>query len=148
MSVMASSCRSEPTERIDRCAPVRNLTPRPADALIRIVSVMHNGAMTIDPAAGRRETLTLPAQDARFVDRLMDPKSLERWALHQLAGKVGDSKAAILRAAFHVGVDRIAELALDEGYRQLAEATTEAEIAEDRAITASRRRRAAARGDE
>lgn len=104
--------------------------------------------MTIDPAAGRRETLTLPAQDARLVDRLMDATSLERWALHQLAGDVGDSKAAILRAAFHVGVDRIVELALDEGYRQLAETTTEAEHADDRRITASRRRRAAARGDE
>lgn len=108
----------------------------------------HTCRVTIDPAGGRRETLTLPAQDARLVDRLMDPASLERWALTQLAGNVGDSKAALLRAAFHVGLDRIAELALDEGYRQLAESTTEDERGEDRRITASRRRRAADRGDE
>ncbi|MPZ01129.1 MAG: hypothetical protein GEU97_24830 [Actinophytocola sp.] len=104
--------------------------------------------MTTDPAPSRRETLTLPAQDARFVDRLMDPASLERWALHQLAGDVGDSKAAILRAAFHVGIDRIVELALDEGYRQIAEATTEEEHEEDRRITASRRRRGRVEGSE
>jgi hypothetical protein len=104
--------------------------------------------MAVDPAAGRRETLTLPAQDARLVDRLMDSASLERWALRQLAGEVGDSKASILRAAFHIGIDRIAELALDEGYRQLAESATEDERDEDRRITSSRRRRAAERGDE
>lgn len=98
--------------------------------------------MTADPAAGRRETLTLPAQDARLVDRLMDTTSLERWALRQLAGEVGDSKAAILRAAFHVGLDRIVEHALDEGYRQLAASTSEEELAEDRDITRSRRRAA------
>lgn len=105
-------------------------------------------SMTTDPATGRRETLTLPAQDARLVDRLMDPASLERWALSQLAGDVGESKAAVLRSAFHVGIDRIVELALDEGYRQLAATTSEEEHAEDRLITASRRRRAAERGDE
>lgn len=104
--------------------------------------------MSTESATSRRETLTLPAQDARFVDRLMDPVSLERWALHQLAGDVGDSKAAILRAAFHVGIDRIVELALDEGYRQIAEATTDDEQAEDRRITASRRRRAHEKGSE
>jgi urease accessory protein UreF len=103
--------------------------------------------MTTD-AASRRETLTLPAQEARMVDRLMDAESLERWALEQLAGGVGTAKAAVLRAAFHVGIDRIQELAMDEGYRRLAESTTEQEAAEDRAITRSRRRRQRREGDD
>jgi phosphoribosyl-dephospho-CoA transferase len=96
----------------------------------------------------RRETLALPAPDATLVDKLMDPASLERWALETLADvQPGASKATVLRAAFHIGADRITELAMDEGYRRLAEQTTEEEAAEERAIIASRRARAA-RGDE
>lgn len=97
--------------------------------------------MTAEPTE-RRETLALAAPDARLVDRLMDPASLERWALHELTELAPDaSKSSMLRAAFRVGTDRVAELAMDEGYRQLAEQTTEAEVAEQRAIVASRRAR-------
>jgi hypothetical protein len=79
----------------------------------------------------RRETLALPTRDATFVDKLMDPDSLERWALENLADVAPrSSKATVLRAAFHVGTDRITDLAMDEGYRQLAEQTTEEEVAE------------------
>lgn len=105
-------------------------------------------SMSKESVTSRRETLTLPEQDARLVDRLMDPASLERWALGQLAGDVGDSKAAILCAAFHVGIDRIMERALDEGYRQIAAEATDEEHTEDRRITASRRRRAYDRDSE
>ncbi len=90
----------------------------------------------------RRETLALPVRDVRFVDRLMDADSLERWALSTLIEVEPDaSKATVLLAAFHVGTDRISELALDEGYRRLAEQATEEEVVEERAITASRRSR-------
>lgn len=96
----------------------------------------------------RRETLALAAPDARLVDRLMDPASLERWALHELTELAPDaSKSAVLRAAFRVGTDRITELAMDEGYRQLAEHTTQDEADEQRAIVASRRAREAAEDD-
>jgi hypothetical protein len=97
----------------------------------------------------RRETLALPAPDATLVDKLMDPSSLERWALENLDDVAPDSsKATVLRAAFHVGTDRITELAMDEGYRQLAEQTTAEEAAEERAIIASRRARAAREDEE
>lgn len=90
----------------------------------------------------RRETLALAAPDARLVDRLIDPASLERWALHELTELAPDaSKSAVLRPTFRVGTDRITELAMDEGYRQLAEQTTEDEAADQRAIIASRRAR-------
>ena len=92
--------------------------------------------MTAEPTE-RRETLALAAPDARLVDRLMDPASLERWALHELTELAPDaSKSSVLRAAFRVGTDRVAELAMDEGYRQLAEQTTEAEVAEQRPVHA------------
>lgn len=95
--------------------------------------------------AGRRETLVLAAPEARLVDRLMDPNSLERWALRVLTEiENSASKAVVLRAAFRAGADRIAQLTMDEGYRQLAEQTIEAEAADERAIVASRRARAAA----
>lgn len=103
--------------------------------------------MSAEPTA-RRETLALADTDARLVDRLMSPTSLERWALETLTEVPSDaSKATVLRAAFRIGTDRITEVAMDEGYRQLAEETTEDEVAEQRAIVASRRRRAAAEGD-
>lgn len=108
----------------------------------------HTGVMTAEPTE-RRETLALAAGDARLVDRLMDPRSLERWALDSLADiESGASKSTVLRAAFRVGTDRIAEMAMDEGYRQLAEQSTADEAAEDRAITTSRRGRAAAEDTE
>ncbi len=79
----------------------------------------------------------------------MDPTSLERWALELLTDvSRASSKATVLRAAFHVGADRITELAMDEGYRQLAEQTTEEEAAEECAIIASHRARAAREHDE
>lgn len=103
--------------------------------------------MGSEPTA-RRETLALPATDARLVDKLMDPASLERWALDSLTGvEPGSSKSTVLRAAFHVGVDRITEAAMDEGYRRLAEQTTAEEAAEERSIIASRRARAAREGE-
>lgn len=102
---------------------------------------MHTGGMSAD--AARRETLSLPASDARLVDKLMIADSLERWALQQLTEvEANASKSAVLRAAFHAGVDRIADLALDEGYRRLAEQVTPAEAAEERELVLSRRRRA------
>jgi len=92
--------------------------------------------------------LALTDPDARFVDRLMDPTSLERWALENFVEvPAGASKSVVLRAAFRVGTDRILELAMDEGYRQLAEESTAAEVADDRAIVASRRARAAEAGE-
>lgn len=100
--------------------------------------------MSAEPTA-RRETLALAEVDARLVDRLMDPASLERWALNALTElEASASKATVLRAAFRVGTDRIAELAMDEGYRQLAEQATADEAAEQRAIIGSRRARATA----
>ncbi len=100
--------------------------------------------MSAEPTE-RRETLTLAAPDARLVDRLMDPTSLERWALESLTELgSGPTKSIVLRAAFRVGTDRIVELAMDEGYRQLAEQTTEGDEADERAIVASRRARDAA----
>ena len=100
--------------------------------------------MGTEPTA-RRETFALAEPDARLVDQLMDPASLQRWALETLTEvKSSASKSSVLRAAFRVGTDRITELAMDEGYRQLAEQTTEDEAAEQRAIVASRRAREAA----
>ncbi|WP_114452219.1 hypothetical protein [Halopolyspora algeriensis] len=96
----------------------------------------------------RRESLPLTESDATIVDKLMNPHSLERWALNQLAENVGTTKAAVLRTAFHIGLDRIVETAQDEGYRRLAESMTEEERAERRATTYSRRRARAQRGDE
>lgn len=106
--------------------------------------VRHTGSMSAEPTE-RRETLALATADARLVDRLMDPTSLERWALESVTDIEPDaSKATVLRTAFRVGTDRITEVAMDEGYRQLAEQTTDEEAADDRAITTSRRRRTAA----
>ena len=105
--------------------------------------MMHTYGMNAEPTSPR-ETLALPATDARLVDKLMDPSSLERWALSTLTEiEPGASKSSVLRAAFHVGLDRITDLAMDEGYRQLAAQTTESEAAEERAIVTSRRARAA-----
>ncbi|NHD19540.1 MULTISPECIES: hypothetical protein [Actinopolyspora] len=81
------------------------------------------------------------AADARLVDRLMDPTSLERWALESVSDIEPEaSKSTVRRAAFRIGTDRITEIAMDEGHRQLAEQTTAEEAASDRAITMSRRR--------
>ncbi|SFE23251.1 hypothetical protein SAMN04487819_109260 [Actinopolyspora alba] len=97
--------------------------------------------MIVEPTE-RRETLALATADARLVDRLMDPTSLERWALESVTGIEPDaSKSTVPRAAFRIGTDRITEIAMDEGYRQLAEQSTTEESADDRAITMSRRRR-------
>lgn len=108
---------------------------------------MHTDGMSAEPTA-RRETLALADPDARLVEKLMDPASLERWALETLADvEHSASKSVVLRAAFRVGTDRITELAMDEGYRQLAEQTTAEEAADDRAIVTSRRARAIADGE-
>lgn len=85
----------------------------------------HTEVMSAEPTE-RRETLALAAPDARLVDRLVDPDSLERWALNTLTElEASASKSSVLRAAFRVGTDRITEQAMDESYRQLAEQTTE-----------------------
>lgn len=108
--------------------------------------MMHTGDMSAEPTA-RRETLALADPDARLVDKLMDPTSLERWALQTLTEvESSASKSVVLRAAFRVGTDRITETAMDEGYRQLAEQATADDAADDRTIVASRRARAIADG--
>lgn len=107
---------------------------------------MHIGLMSAEPTA-RRETLALAGSDVRLVDRLMDPTSLERWALEALSDVAASaSKSAVLRAGFRVRTDHIAEAAMDEGYRQLAQRTTADEAADERTIIASRRARAIADG--
>lgn len=102
--------------------------------------------MSTEPVA-RREWLSLTAEDARLVDLLLEPGSDERAALEELATEKGEelgtSKAALLRAAFHLGVRDIRDLARDKGYQRLAASITRQESDEDRAITRSRRRRAA-----
>ncbi|MCA1280460.1 hypothetical protein [Saccharopolyspora sp. 7B] len=108
------------------------------------------GVMSIPGAhtVSKRENLPLLPDEVDLVERLMTPESPERIALENLVPEVGTSKAAVLRAAFHAGIDNVRAQALDESYRRMAAEMTDTEHAERRAHTSARRERLAARNDE
>lgn len=94
-----------------------------------------------------RENLPLNGREADLVDRLRTAGTLERSALEMLAPGVGTSKAAVLRAALHVGLDRLQETAMELGYQQMAADEDAAEAADRRARIELRRARRAGQGE-
>lgn len=70
----------------------------------------------------RREYVPIAREDAPLVDALLDSTSAEHAALVELVGPLASnaSKASVLRATLHAGIERVRESALDAEYREMA----------------------------
>lgn len=94
----------------------------------------------------RRENIPVTAQEASLLEELTHTDSPARKALAELCGGLGTSRATVSHAVLTLGMKAVREKIQEIGYAHLAASYTDQERAEQRSITASRRRRSAERG--
>lgn len=89
-----------------------------------------------EPAVTRK-SVPLTERDLRDLERLRQPGTSLSHALREILGAEPSlTEAGLLHLLLRLGIDVVAERAREEGYRQLAEMTTEEEHEELRALSA------------
>jgi hypothetical protein len=100
---------------------------------------------TTEPVVSRK-SVPLTERDLRDLERLRQPDTPQARALRELNGEVpSPTEAALLQRLVELGLDLVDDQVREEGYRQLAAATTEEDLEERRAL---RRRQVRAWADE
>jgi hypothetical protein len=100
------------------------------------------GTMMLMDTVARRASLPLTDQDLADLARLREPEGpwLRRLRAHAGEEKLG-SEAAILHAVWAVGIERLREEILDEGYAALAASYDDPGERENEAALRRRKRR-------
>ena len=85
---------------------------------------------TSDPVVSRK-SVPLTERDLRDLERLRQPDTPQARALRELVGATpSPTEAALLQLLVELGLEMIDDQVREEGYRQLAAATTEKEVQE------------------